>query len=149
MIRFSDTTDFLELDLATQEQGDLPSQGDAYLTVSVSSNGYTGQNDLWVDQRAFRAFCSALVALEKNRKGEAILESMSPDELSLRVHSVDSCGHMAVSGITGYDVQREHRLFRHSVQFGFEFDPSQLLEVLKEDWVKSNGGEQNTAELRR
>ena len=142
MIRFSDKTDFLELDLDMQEEDDLPSKGDAYLTIRVASNGYTGENDLWVDHRSFFSFCSALSDLECSRTGEAVLESMSPGELHLRFHSVDSCGHIAVEGLTGYDVQREHSRFQHSVQFGFEFDPSQLLEAVKEDWIKRNRGEQ-------
>lgn len=141
MIRFSNNKDILELGLAIQEEDNLPSQGDLYLTVAVRSNGYMGQNDLWVQYRSFRSFCAALADLERNRHGEAILESASPDELKIRVHSVDSCGHMAVEGLTGYDVQREHSRFRHTVQFGFEFEPSQLLENLKVDWVKRNVGE--------
>jgi hypothetical protein len=138
MIRFGDNTDCVEIGLATQEDADLPSKGDVYLTIAVRSSGYCGQNDLWVDNLAFCSFCSALDALEQRRSGEALLESISPDELRLRIYSIDSCGHMAIEGITGYALQKEHRMFRHSVQFGFEFDPSQLLDALKEDWIRRN-----------
>ena len=138
MLRFENREDFIEIDLAMQEAGDLPSQGDAYLTMRVSSSGFTGHNDLWVLASSLWSFCQALTALESNRRGEALLESISPDELRLIVRSVDSRGHMAVEGSTGYSVQRENIRSWHSVQFGFEFDPSQLVKALSEEWVKRN-----------
>src|SRR5205809_970345 len=108
MLRFEHQQDFVEIDLASQEAGALPSRADAYLTVRVSAAGFAGQNDLWVVASALRTFCQALIALERNRRGEAVLESISPDELHLVISSIDSCGHMAVEGTTGYGVQREH-----------------------------------------
>jgi hypothetical protein len=138
MIRFESQDDFVEIDLATQETADLPSRGDGYLTVRVSSNGFTGHNDLWVLAAALRSFCQSLVALERDRQGEAVLESVSPDELRIVVRSVDSRGHMAVEGSTGYRVQRLNSQPWHSVAFGFEFDPSQLERAASVDWVGRN-----------
>ena len=102
----------------------------------VHSAGFEGHNDLWVGGDAMRAFCKALVALENARQGEAKLESISPDEFQLCVHAVSSGGHMAVAGATGYEIQREDAAFFHSVTFGFEFDPPQLMNAVKVDWVK-------------
>jgi hypothetical protein len=51
------------------------------------------------------------------------------------VHSVTSRGHIAVSGKTGYLIQHESGGFWHSVEFGFEFDPSQLASATKLAWV--------------
>jgi hypothetical protein len=127
MLRFHDREDFVEVDLINQETSELPSKGDAYLTIRVSSEGFTGHNDLWVLSSVFSSFCRTLVELENSRKGEAVLESISPGELRLVVRSLNSRGHMVVEGYTGYNVQRENLSIRHSVQFGFEFDPSQLL----------------------
>jgi hypothetical protein len=79
-----------------------------------------------------------LVALERDRRGEALLEAVLPEELRLVVRSVDSCGHMTVEGSTGYEVQREHCRPWHSVDFGFEFDPSQLLRAIGVAWVRRN-----------
>ena len=138
MLRFENQADCLEIDLASQETDDLPSRGDAYMTIRVSSAGFAGHNDLWVLASSLRSFCRALIALEADRRGEAVLESISPDELRLIVRSVDSRGHTAVEGCTGYHVQQENSRPWHSVHFGFEFEPSQLLKAVAVDWVKRN-----------
>ncbi|MDB6027904.1 MAG: hypothetical protein JWM68_4127 [Verrucomicrobiales bacterium] len=138
MLRFENQQDFIEIDLASQETADLPSVGDAYLTIRVSATGFTGHNDVWVIADALRSFCQALVALERDRRGKACLDSMSPNELRLVVRSVDSCGHMLIEGSTGYEVQHENSRCWHSVDFGFEFDPSQLLKAVSVDWVQRN-----------
>ena len=138
MLRFENQDDFVEIDIVSQETDDLPSRGDAYLTIRVSAAGFAGHNDLWVLAPALRSFCQALVTLERDRRGEALLGAVSPRELRLVVRSVDSRGHMAVEGSTGYEVQRENSRPWHSVDFGFEFDPSQLLRAVGVDWVRRN-----------
>jgi len=147
-LRFENHDDFLEIELATQETADLASRGDAYFTVRVSSGGFTGHNDLWVLAEALRSFCHSLVALEHDRRGEAVLESVSPNELRIVIRSVDSRGHMAVEGFTGYEVQRENSRPWHSVAFGFEFDPSQLLSAVSVDWVRRNAEQAGCTERR-
>ncbi len=142
MIRFEDHKNFFELDLAMQETEDLPSKGDAYITISLSSNGYSGHNDLWVSSESLCCFCRDLIDLEKKRKGEALLESISPGELYQQIFSIDSLGHLGVRGKTGFEVINGTDLFPHSVTFGFEFDPSQLIKAVKVDWVMKNGAEQ-------
>lgn len=143
MIRFEEKNNFLELDMTMQENDDLPSRGDAYVTIRLHSNGYAGQNDLWVSQESLCGFCRDLVKLEKQRKGKSLLESMSPGELSLQIFSIDSLGHMGVRGTTGFKVYNGKDLFPHSVTFGFEFDPSQLEKAANTNWVQLNAGEQH------
>jgi hypothetical protein len=121
-----------------QENEDLPSKGDAYVTIKLSSNGFSGQNSLWVLSESLFYFCRSLIVLEKTRKGEALLESISPGELNLQIFSIDSLGHMGVRGKTGFNVLNSTDLFPHSVTFGFEFDPSQLVKATKVDWVRKN-----------
>ena len=135
MLRFWEGENYLELEVLPEEDTSLQSYGDAYVTVEVSSNGFRGHNDLWVSSESLRGFCRALVALEASRRGEAELESISPDELHLKVHSISSRGHVAVSGKTGYLIQHESGGFWHAVEFGFEFDPSQLASAVKLPWV--------------
>jgi hypothetical protein len=125
---------FLELEVSLEEDNTLPSYGDAYITISVHSNGFSGKNDLWVGAEEFQEFCTSLVKLEKERKGEATLNSISPGKLSLKIYSVDSLGHLAISGTTGYEVAN----IQHSLTFGFEFEPSQLVKAVASPWVKQN-----------
>jgi hypothetical protein len=138
VIRFECHNDFLEVDLASQEDAELPSRGDAYLTIRVSSAGFAGHNDLWVSGVSLRAFCSALTALERSRRGEATIESIEPSEFKLTVCSVNSRGHMAMTGETGYHVQGENRQYWHAVDFGFEFDSSRLGAAISVKWVRNN-----------
>ena len=49
---------------------------------------------------------------------------------------------MGILGTTGYSIKNENSRFNHSVSFGFEFDPSQLVEAIKVDWVKRNGADE-------
>ena len=135
MLRFWQGEDYFELAVAPEEDASLQGHGDAYVTVEVRSNGFGGHNDLWVSAESLRGFCRALVALEASRRGAAELESISPDELHLKVSSITSRGHVAVSGKTGYLVQQESGGFWHSVEFGFEFDPSQLTSAAALPWV--------------
>lgn len=142
MIRFQDHKNYVEIDIANQEDGDMPSRGDAYVTIEISSNGFSGHNDLWVSYGSIQSFCRDLIRLEEIRKGETILESISPDELYIRIFSTTSRGHIGILGTTGYSIQNENSRFNHSVSFGFEFDPSQLLTAIKVDWVKRNGADE-------
>jgi len=120
----------------------LPSRGDAYVTIEISSHGFSGHNDLWVSYGSIQSFCKNLIRLEEVRTGETILESISPNELYIKVFSTTSRGHMGILGSTGYSIQNENSRFKHSVSFGFEFDPSQLIAAIKVDWVKRNGAEE-------
>jgi hypothetical protein len=137
MVRFASDSapDFVELGLARQETDNLPSRGDGYVTIVVSSAGFKGHNDLWVSADVLQSFCLGLVALERIRHGEAVLKSISPNELNLRIRSVDRRGHMAIEGSTGYHVHRGDSQIWHAVHFGFGFDPSQLASAVREEWI--------------
>ncbi len=141
MIRFADLQDFVEIDLASQEDAKLPSRGDAYLTIQVFSKGFSGHNDLWVSAASLRNFCAALVALERTRRGEAVIESMVSDEMKLAIRSLDAAGHMAIKGMTGYQVRRGTVTHWHAVHFGIGFDTSQLGAAVAEDWVQRNASQ--------
>jgi len=55
MLRFENHEDFVEINLASQETANLPSQGDGSVNIRVSSAGFTGHNDAWV---AAHTLCS-------------------------------------------------------------------------------------------
>jgi hypothetical protein len=136
-LRFSDGANFVELAVAIEES--TPQTfGDAYVTIQVQSAGFIGHNDLWIGASDARAFCSALAALDQTLRGEALLLSMSPHELDLRIASADLLGHMLISGSTGYRVRQSRRAYWHAVHFGFEFEPQQLTIAVATPWVQRN-----------
>jgi len=136
-IRFSNGDDHLELQLVEIES-DPHAAGDARILIDVRSSGFCGNNDVWISAESFRAFCSGLVALESSRSGDVTLESLSPNELNLTISSVDSVGHFGVFGTTGHHDVREHGSTWHSIDFGFEFDPSQLATATNASWISEN-----------
>jgi hypothetical protein len=135
LLRFCEGDNYVEITIALEEDASLQSHGDAYLTIEVNSNGFRGHNDLWVFAKSLECFCKELISLENNRAGNAELESISPNELHIKVHSINSRGHMAISGKTGYLIPQENKSFWHNIEFGFEFDPSQLVLATKIWWV--------------
>jgi len=139
MLRFHDHDDFIEIAVVREGDAALPSRGDVYLTLRILSAGFSGHNGLWVLGTDFDAFCTALRRLEEQRRGEARLTGIDPRELSIVVRSVDSKGHMIVEGHTGYAVGRDVTMPFHSVQFGIEFDPSQLTTIKSVSWFSKRG----------
>jgi hypothetical protein len=69
------------------------------------------------------------------------LKSFASLTRTWQIFSVDSLGHMGVRGKTGFEVINGTDFFPHSVTFGFEFEPSQLVSAVKVDWVKKNVAE--------
>lgn len=129
MILLTDDTSVLEIDLASWD-------GDAYVTVRVDSRGYAGANDVYVLDSEFRQFCSNLLKLQETLKGQAVLSSVSPGELEIRLEPFDALGHISVIGKLGYHMFTRHSSNWHSVEFGFEFDPQQLDGAARVDWVR-------------
>lgn len=138
MLRFSDRDNFFEMEVPLVEDGSVQSVSGAVVVLRVSSNGFSGMNDLWVHSESLASFAASLVALERSLRGEAKLESMSPNELELRVFAASSRGNLAVQGSTGQHVQGENQSSWHAVSFGFEFPLSQLSSAIAEPWVRRN-----------
>lgn len=136
-MKIENGSNYLEIEVQLETDSSLPSCGDALIGIAVSSNGYSGKNQVWVAKQELDLFAASLKELEKIRKGEAVLNSMSPDELSLKVYSYDSVGHMAVEGITGHQVIGSVT-FKHSVRFGFIIDSEQLVKLSKASWLNQN-----------
>src|SRR5687767_6543019 len=72
--------------------------GDMRLTVRVHYGDFAGVADAWVLLEVWDAFLADLRALERHRRGEARVRSISPGELVLRVFASDRAGHLAVEG---------------------------------------------------
>ncbi|WP_425321312.1 WapI family immunity protein [Chromobacterium violaceum] len=139
VMRFENSGSHFEMSIAIEDDPATQNRGDVYITIDVLSGGFRGHNDLWVFDGEFSAFCAALISLEHSLNGEATLESMSPDGLKLRIFSVNSRGHLAVEGNTGYWSQDQEGSFWHSLSFGFSFEPQQLTRALTARWIRGEG----------
>jgi len=107
-------------------------QGDVKFRVVIESHGFGGTGLAWVSATALRAFSVQLGRLESSRQGVATLESMSPGVLLIKVFSINSRGHMAVAGRLGHHIHAgEAGPYTHSVEFGFEFDPTSLPAIVE------------------
>ena len=114
------------------DESDLACKDAAQVSVKVSSNGYSGNNIVWIMHEQLLNFYNEMKLLERQRKGVATLNGITEDEIVIKVYSLNNRGHMAVKGKTGYYSYEEDEQFYHSVEFGFQFDPSQLVEAVKE-----------------
>ena len=102
--------------------------GDVRLLVRLRCDDFAGATSGWVKREVWHAFIRQLEQLDRQRQGEAVLQSMSPDELRLRVFATDHAGHMAVDGQVRTRSLRDLRL-----QFGaVAFDPTFLHPLLNE-----------------
>jgi hypothetical protein len=135
-MRLENIGSHFEMALVNEEDTSVHSGGDAYITLDVLSNGFAGRNDLCVLGQDFSAFCTSLISLERSLKGEALLDSISPNELKLRIYSANNRGIMAIEGNMGYEVQGRDGAFWHSVSFGFTFEPQQLTKALALPWLR-------------
>ena len=105
-----------------------PADGDLRVSVRVSVHGYSAKGESWVLAVAFVQFIDRLEILEGKRRGKAVLESMSPDDLKLEFYSTDSAGHMAVKGHVGWHDPSGHF---QQLRFGFDFEPDKLPGIVR------------------
>jgi len=135
MLRISNNDCLLEVEASVEEDSSIQSYGDARLSLRVQSHGYIGSATAWVEREQLKQFSEALSRLEKSLQGEAVLSSMSPGELSLKLLSVSSRGHVAIEGSIGRHVHGANSMIWHSVTFGFEFENTQLTEAVQVPWL--------------
>ena len=107
--------------------------GDVLVGLRVRLRNFAGAAEAWVLRETWSEFLGQLRGLERDRRGEATLQSISPDELRVRLHALDRAGHMAVEGeLTSY-YGSAHRLEAVSLKFGtIEFDPTARPMLLRE-----------------
>ena len=132
-MRIGNQENYIDIDLQLECDSSIPSYGDALVSIVVSSNGYLAKNQIWVSQEELRNFNIGLSLLEEKRKGEAVLSSMSPGELFLKVYAYNGLGHIAISGETGHLIVGDVN-FNHSIKFGFTIEPEQLVKLSKIKW---------------
>lgn len=96
------------------------------LKVEASSHTFNGKDELYVTRPVFDQFLLDLRALEVARKGEALLEAMSPRQFELRIHAYDSMGHIRADGILTHIINLRKREAYSRVGFEIEIDPTRL-----------------------
>src|SRR5437867_13186394 len=98
-----------------------------------SVGDFSGCNPrIWIDANDQHRFVTELQDLERDRRGEARVAAMSPEEFELGVRVVDSAGHVVVEGLIGklqYFGQRHARLL---FRFAFVLDPTRLPSLVRD-----------------
>jgi hypothetical protein len=115
----------------TEVAAPIPSHsagGEVRLQVGLTCDGFTGTGSTWIARDVWQRFIQALEHLDERREGEAVVESMSPNDLRLRIRVTDRAGHVAVDGQVRTRSVRDLQW-----QFGaIPFDPSLLPSLLAE-----------------
>ena len=135
MLRISNNDCFIEVEVSFENDPSIPSYGDAQLSIRVQSHGYIGSTTVWVEREQLQLFSEAIFRLENSLQGEAVLSSISPGELRLKLFTVSPCGHIALEGSIGNYRHCVNSTHWHSVTFGFEFENTQLTQANKVPWI--------------
>jgi hypothetical protein len=115
----------LTLALVSDRPGEVVS---LELRVTVQLRGFSAGCEAWVEALAVADFATALEALDETRSGEALLQGEDPEDLELKVSSLDRVGHLLVEfkvarlGIVG----DRGRPISTRLTGGFELDPGLL-----------------------
>lgn len=127
MIEFRSPTrgEFLTVAPATEGLGEAVS---LQLPVEVQLHGFSGRCEVWVERLAVADFASALKRLEETRRGEASLQGEAPEDLELKLSSMDRVGHMLLEfKVTRITVAGDRgRPVSIQLAGGFELDPGLL-----------------------
>ena len=127
-VRIDGVTGYLELERCELGSGN-PADTDVLLNVTVRVRGFAAEVQAWVLGAEWAQFVSDLRRLERDRRGRATVEGMSPDEFRMEVFSTDPAGHMALTGT----VRRPHvEGFTLALEFGFAFEPDLLPQIVRD-----------------
>jgi hypothetical protein len=102
--------------------------GDVRLYLRLTCEGFAGTGSSWIAHDVWHRFLQQLKRLDDRRDGEAVVESISPDELRLRIRVTDRAGHVAVDGQVRTRSLRDLRWQFSEIQF----DPTLLPPLLGE-----------------
>jgi hypothetical protein len=102
---------------------DSPVPGDRHVDVSVVCRHFRARNcGAWISAPDWTRFGHELRALDKSRRGEALLVSQSPADLRLRLYAWDQAGHIAVEGHVGAYHTVADGMREVTLSFAFEID---------------------------
>ena len=129
LMKLEGNNGYLELDRSELGPASTPADNDILLSVTVKVKGYSAADQAWVVASSFHQFLNELQKLDLTRKGRAVLEGASSDDLGLEFFSTDTAGHMAVKGHVGWDSSERHL---QQLRFGFDFEPDMLPKLVRE-----------------
>lgn len=103
----------------------------AYPSLCFSARATTpdvsgGHGELWFELEAVEQFIRGIVALDRSRSGNVMLESMSPGEFSFEVAVLNSRGHLGARFSFSGVRHSESSSFAYSLTAGFQIDPTSL-----------------------
>ena len=88
-------------------------------------------NFIWLSDSDIEKFLVELDALDKSRKGQAVLESMTPGEMKLIFRPIDTLGHLSVS-LQFIKEDRANSDYSYDVKVEFQIEPTSLTTVKNE-----------------
>jgi len=106
-----------------------PADEDLLLNVTIVVGGYSAADQAWVVADDWRGFMREIRSLETTRQGQATLNGASPQDIQLVFRATDAAGHMAVSGLVGWNSPDG---FYQKCEFGFAFDAGMLSNLVRE-----------------
>lgn len=128
-----DGSQSLEITFRERGPAGTPAALDLGINVAVVHKTFSGRNDsVWVQGSDWRQFTRHLAELDRTRKGEAVINAMSPRELRLRIFASDKAGHIMAEGWVGRDYTTRGGLIENRVSFAIEVDPTTLPALMRQ-----------------
>lgn len=97
------------------------------VSIELRSRHVSGEDPgIWIELDKVNNFIEALTLLDRVRKGEALLEGMSPGELWLRIYPLNSRGHIGLEiKINGKHFVGDDYM-NHGCHTSFQLEPTAL-----------------------
>ncbi len=102
------------------------------ISVEIKLTEFSGSSTAWISQDVLKSFANSLDELSRKRTGQVYLESMSPKHLQLAISPLDSVGHFLLEITVSKHVPIDRKMVDHQVSGGFELDPGNLPELVRE-----------------
>lgn len=100
------------------------------VAITVQDGSFKGYNkDEWFELDLLKDFINKLKILEKTRRGSVSLNSMSPEELEIKIETYDLCGHMILNYKISQYTHHIPKIESISLTGGFELDASLFINI--------------------
>ncbi len=121
----------IEINQVDVELTHLPS---IEISIEIKDSGFAGCNDeIWIELKELSRFLEQLRDCEQKRVGQALLESMSPEEFQLTVRNIDSSGHFSVRySLTKRTYNYTQTLIKHELKGEFNLDSEFFFQMVND-----------------